>query len=100
MGDPAGSWTELGRSSMAEPDCRSLLVGLISKSYGFAVHGGSKAGSREGGFGESDEVEPAQVAVEILGCNAAKIAQKALHLTMPAVAGLDVVGIAHPFASC
>ena len=57
--------------------------GSISELYGFAVHGGSEAGSWGCGFGESDKVEPVQVAVETLGHDAAKIAQKAFRMYKP-----------------
>ena len=62
-----------------------LYFGSISESYASSCYGGGEAGPVVGAGGEADEVEPAQVVVQIAGGDAAAGAQEVLQ---PAVAAV------------
>ena len=59
--------------------------GSISESYASPCYGGGEAGPVIGAGGEADEVEPAQIVVQIAGGDAAAGAQEVLQPTVAAV---------------
>ena len=73
------------------------ILGSISESYAFSCYGGGEAGSVIGAGGEADEVEPAQVVVQIAGGDAAAGAQEVLQPTVAAVHRLHMQIAPNPF---
>ena len=75
----------------------SIKQGSISESYASPRHGGGEAGPIVGAGGEADEVEPAQVVVQIAGGDAAAGAQEVLQPTVAAVHRLHMQIAPNPF---
>ena len=67
-----------------------LKVGSIRESYASPCYGGGEAGSVIGAGGEADEVEPAQVVVQIAGGDATAGTQEVLQPAVAAVHRLHV----------
>ena len=95
-GDGGQSWEHLmpraGR--IGYPD---FLFGSISESYASPCYGGGEAGPVIGAGGEGDEVEPAQVVVQIAGGDAAAGTQEVLQPTVAAVHRLHMQIAPNPF---
>ena len=66
--------------------------GSISETYAWSCRRGLKAGSRRWLLAEFHEMEPPQIAVQVLGGDAPEAAQEALDLAVAAVDRLDVHG--------
>ena len=71
--------------------------GSISESYASPCYGGGEAGPVVGAGGEADEVEPAQVVVQIAGGDAAAGTQEVLQPTVAAVHRLHMQIAPNPF---
>ena len=76
---------------------KRFLKGSISESYASPRYGGGEAGPIVGAGGEGDEVEPAQVVVQIAGGDAAAGAQEVLQPTVAAVHRLHMQIAPNPF---
>ncbi len=70
--------------------------GSVSNTYARTVDCGGKTGPRRCLFGHTDEMEPVQVAVQILRGDAAIAPQEILQLAVAAVDRLNVKGIPDP----
>ena len=79
LGLPRDDFLALG------PPSRANTLGSISESYASSCYGGGEAGPVIGAGGEADEVEPAQVVVQIAGGDAAAGTQEVLQPTVAAV---------------
>ena len=73
-------------------DLRDNIDGSISETYAWSCRRGLKAGSRRWLLAEFHEMEPPQIAVQVLGGDAPEAAQEALDLAVAAVDRLDVHG--------
>ena len=74
-----------------------ILLGSIRESYASPCYGGGETGPVIGAGGEADEVEPAQVVVQIAGGDAAAGTQEVLQPAVAAVHRLHMQIAPNPF---
>ena len=80
-----------------EQPCASYAEGSISESYASPRHGGGEAGPVVGAGGEANEVEPAQVVVQIAGGDATARTQEVFQPAVAAVHRLHMQIAPNPF---
>ena len=83
------------RSHAARPAL--ITYGSICELYASPRHGGGEAGAIIGAGGEADEVEPAQIVVQIAGGDAAAGPQEVLPAAVAAVHRLHMQVAPNPF---
>ena len=97
VGGVAGVAVFLGAAALANLSLRGIDYGSIRESYALPRHGGGEAGAIIGAGGEADEVEPAQIVVQIAGGDPAARSQEVLPPAVAAVHRLHMQIAPNPF---